>query len=579
MTPAEIQASDTSTPGMQFSDQLRMALRFVRRRWVVLVGIPIIAVLVSIGVSLHTRKEYDATAQVELTPNTSNVVAALLNPAANSTSADPERDLNTAVSQITIAPVGQRVVSQLHLHEPVDTLLREVDANLEGTTNIVDVIVTDANPQRAQAISNAFANQFVVYRAQYLRDQYNQAVSQGQIEYKALTPVQKAGTVGVQLQNKLQALQQDANLQTSDAQLLQSATVPTSPSKPKKAEDAILALILGLILAVAVAVVLELIDGRLRGEEEAREISGLATLAVVPRPRGGRMAKLSSRSRESSSGSDGGRKSPGAALKGAAKGQDRLSLDPQQVDSLRALAVNLSFFRSGRDAHTLMISSTREMDGKTSVTLGLAAAFAELGKRVIAVECDMRRPRYADYLSLPATPGLSSVLTGLIPASEALLAIDARSLRPARSDARTSLPRFSVLPSGPAPANPRAMLSAPVTAELIEELRSQADMVLIDTPAIGLLNDAVPLIAQVDGVVLVARVEHATREGLQRTCRILRQLDANVLGLVVTGERVRPGSGGYGSLEMEGRPGAVPPATNGRVDAELSSTGSVPRPS
>src|SRR6202042_2392228 len=126
------------------------------------IALPLVALAISVVISATAQKQYTATATVLLLP--SNPVNQLVNPASSVTPADPERDLNTEVSQITEAPVLAKVRAATGLNESDQALLSQVTTSIEGTTNLVDIKVTDTDPVQAAAIANAFANQYVQYR-------------------------------------------------------------------------------------------------------------------------------------------------------------------------------------------------------------------------------------------------------------------------------------------------------------------------------------------------------------------------------------------------------------------------------
>jgi Mrp family chromosome partitioning ATPase len=171
---------------------------------------------------------------------------------------------------------------------------------------------------------------------------------------------------------------------------------------------------------------------------------------------------------------------------------------------------------------------------------------------VVAVECDLRRPRFAEYLGLPQAPGLSSILAGMASLSQEVVEVEA-DWRGDASKARGESLRFSVLPGGPAPPNPHALLSSPEMHRLLVELRGSMDAVRLDAPPLGTLTDAVPLLPWVDCVALVVRLEHTTRDALRKSCNMLAELDAPVLGTVLTGAP-RTGLGDYYGAESSRPP-------------------------
>jgi capsular exopolysaccharide synthesis family protein len=457
--------------GVTLSERLAYYLKVVRRRWHVIVLVPVVAVLASLLVSLQAQKQYDATAKLVVNPN--NQVTELLNPGAAQPSSDPERDLNTEVSRIKTVPIADAVLKKLGLKESRTALLSKVTTSIDGTTNIVKVTVRDPSPTRAAQIANAFATEYVSARQSDARSAFRQAASQASNQLASLTPAQQASAQGLDLKSRLRQLEVEGALQTGNAQLLESATTPT--------------------------------------------------LATIPHARG------------------------------AVRGRP-LPLGYEQIEGYRSLATNLRFFRLGGEVKTLMITSPGPLDGKTNVTLSLAAALAEFGQKVIAVECDLRRPRFADYLQLPQESGLSAVLAGMATWSQQVVHVDVSRLRVDGSPIRGESPHFSVLAGGQAPPNPQALLSSGEMAELMLDLRDSRDVVLFDTPPLGSLTDAVPLASHVDGVVLVVHLQHSTRDGLRKACEVLSELDATVLGTVLVGGGRSAVAGYYGEQDSAAVP-------------------------
>ena len=543
-------------PGMLMSEQLAQSIRVLRRRWRIMALVPLLALVVSLAVSVRSNKEYTATAKVVLNPQ--NPVNQALNPGSQVASPDPERDLNTQVSQITETPVANLVRGSLHLAEDSQTLLGQVSAGLEGTTNIVDIVVTDASPQRAALIANGFAAQYIGFHLANERSTFQQAETLVRNHLGALTPAERSTATGKLLESQITALQADSAVLTSDAQISQTATTPSSPSSPRPLFDAVVALVVGLLIAIVVVIVLELLDRSVRDEEDASAVTRLPSLGVIPKQRPRMFTHRASQ--WAHLGAPGGHDPPLAPDRAAGsiaagdhstqRSDEAPTLDWEQQESYGSLAITVLSLRLSAEENVVMITSSGPQDGKTSVTLGLAAALAAIGQRVIAVECDLRRPRFADYLGLPpAADGVSSILAGRIAATAGLVSIDAGTYRPrppgrqadngagpnAPASGSGEDPQFSVVPAGPIPRRPQALLSGPELPLLLRELQSMADIVLVDTPPLGVIKDAVVLAEMVDQVVLVARVGHTRRDALKR-CRIaVDQLNSRLLGVVTVG--------------------------------------------
>ncbi|MDQ4049594.1 MAG: hypothetical protein M3131_09485, partial [Actinomycetota bacterium] len=350
----------------------------------------------------------------------------------------------------------------------------------------------------------------------------------------------RASREGRQLEARLRELEIASSLQTGGAEIVRRAAVPTDPAVPRPLLTALLGLLLGLVFAIAIAMLRELLDRRLKDEEDAQAAFGLPILATIPKPE---------------------RPMDQAILAG----------DHDIDEAYGTLAANVLFSKRAGERSVLMVSSPRSGDGKTSVTFGLAKALTTLGQRVIAVEADLHHPRFVQICDIEQPGGLSSLLAGVGDLEDELVALDVAGRTRPGADGKNGRAGFSILPAGPVPPNAGAMLSRPVMARILEECREHADVVLIDTAPVGLVHDPLTLVNHVDGVVLVSRLGYTTRDAARGTLRVLSQVSASVLGVVLTGgERI---VGYYGDAESRhyGRPSSKSRKGSGKPEARVGS--------
>jgi Mrp family chromosome partitioning ATPase len=480
------------------AERLRDYLRVARRRWIALVAVTGIVTLVALIISLTGAKKYDATS-VLLLREVEPVNSILGN---SSSVSDPERESNTQIGLIKLDAVAEGVKEQLHLHSSPNELLEEVSTEFQGNSDLVSVTVRDESPRLAADIANGFATQYVAFRRETARASLEEAAALARDRLESLSPEDRESTEGRQLEARLQELEVASSLQTGGVEIVRRASVPTSPAVPQPLLSTLVGLLVGFGLAVAVVILLEFADRRLKDEEEAQAIFELPLLARIPRPARGRQAD--------------------AAL------GDRL-----RDESYASLAANLLFLERERQGSALMITSPGAADGKTSVTLGLARALATLGKRVVAVEADLRHPRFAERLRLDRETGFAGVAAGAVDLDSALTEIDVGTMGPVSADPIG--PSFAVLQAGPPLTAPQMILSRPDTGEVLAECRARADYVLVDAPPIGVVHDAITLANFVDAVMLVSRLNWTTKDLARESLRILRQLDLEMLGLILTG--------------------------------------------
>jgi non-specific protein-tyrosine kinase len=188
------------------------------------------------------------------------------------------------------------------------------------------------------------------------------------------------------------------------------------------------------------------------------------------------------------------------------------------AEAYRTLRTNLQFSGLDRQLKTILITSGGDGDGKTTVVANLGVAMAESGKRVLLVDCDLRRPGLHESFGLSVAPGLSNALladSGSLPVST------------------TSVPGLSVLTAGDLPPNPAEFVASARLSALLARVREEYDYVLLDSPPAGLVADAVVLAPSVDGVVMVVSAGRTKRDAARRAKEQLERVGARLIGVVL----------------------------------------------
>jgi capsular exopolysaccharide synthesis family protein len=189
------------------------------------------------------------------------------------------------------------------------------------------------------------------------------------------------------------------------------------------------------------------------------------------------------------------------------------------AECYRILRTNLQFLEVERQLRSVLVTSAAPQDGKTLTSCNLAITIAQAGTQVVLVDADLRKSRVHRMFGMDNRTGLTTVLTGLIPLPEALREVD--------------VPNLKVLTAGPKPPNPAEMLGSARMAALLAELNAFAEMVIVDSPPVMAVTDAVVLSTMVDGVVLVLKANDTTYQQAQRTKAMLEQVKARILGVVL----------------------------------------------
>ncbi|EMI21867.1 Exopolysaccharide synthesis protein, partial [Rhodopirellula maiorica SM1] len=179
----------------------------------------------------------------------------------------------------------------------------------------------------------------------------------------------------------------------------------------------------------------------------------------------------------------------------------------------------------------IQVTSPLPGDGKTTLAGNLACSIAQSGKRVLVIDCDLRRPQITDNFAMQSKMGLSNVLNGDCDPSEACQ--------------QTPLSTLQVMPSGPIPANPAEALTLPEMGELIELLRDEFDYLILDTPPLLVVTDPSITASMVDGVLLALRVRRKSKPNAKESVNILRSVGANIFGIVINNSDESGASDGY----------------------------------
>ena len=297
--------------------------------------------------------------------------------------------------------------------------------------------------------------------------------------------------------------------------------------KPNKPVKPVLAIILGLgfvlggMFGVGLVYVVDIADRTFRNPEEIHQVLQLPVIGHVPElvARNGKAVALQD------------------AAACAIEPTIVIHHEPRSVKSeaIRGLRTAIYFSTRGSGHKVIQITSPHSGDGKTTLISNLAVSIAQTGKRVLLMDCDLRRPTVHKKFGLTSTLGVSNVLVDEAELVEAI-----------QSDV---VPNLSVLPSGPTPPNPAELLTLPRFEQLLNLVREQYDFVLVDSPPLLAVSDPCIIAPRVDGVLLAIKIVHNGRPHAIAAREMLAGLNVNVLGVVVNGwDQDRSyGYGNYGS--------------------------------
>lgn len=204
---------------------------------------------------------------------------------------------------------------------------------------------------------------------------------------------------------------------------------------------------------------------------------------------------------------------------------DSEALSFQIRESYKTARTNIDYSIIKKGCKKIVFTSSEKGEGKTVTAMNIASALAQqVDTKVIVVECDLRRPRVHSALQLVPTPGLANYLNDECTAEDIIQA--------------TKLPNLHAIAYGAIPPNPSELLASEAMSEFIKELEAQFDYIIFDTPPVGVVVDAIPIIKKSDGVVLVVKNNSTTYPQLNKTLDILKRSEGRVLGIIVN--RIKP---------------------------------------
>lgn len=216
------------------------------------------------------------------------------------------------------------------------------------------------------------------------------------------------------------------------------------------------------------------------------------------------------------------------------------SLKFRVEEAYKSVRTNLMFSVMKKGCKTVVISSSTPNEGKTTTTINIAIALSQADQKVLLIDGDLRKPKIHHYFSVPNSPGLTNYLGSKVGADSSKKA-DLFSVIHA-----TEYENLSVLCSGSIPPNPAEILGSEPMAEFLEEIGKDFDYIIIDTPPINVVSDALPVIRESDGVVLVVRSNQSTHPEIQKSISALEFIDAKILGFVVNFAETNRSKYGYG---------------------------------
>lgn len=343
-----------------------------------------------------------------------------------------------------------------------------------------------------------------------------QKTAAGELNQSAVTLqmlVQQAGASRQLYDSLYQQIQEagvQAGLRATNLRMTDIARPHARPARPNPKLFLALGLAAGLLFGVSSAFIREHLDETVKTPLNFDQLTALPVLASIPRIGGHRQESLST---------------GGSIVRSAVSSESSaLLMRPRSAtaEAYRALRTSIVLAAGGRQLKTLMITSPLVGEGKTSVSYNVAIAFAHAGERVLLVDADLHHPQLHEFFGKEQTPGLSDVLAASKPLESAI-------------QAHPSVGNLSLLAAGTLPAQPAELLASAKFDALLNGLKENYSMVIVDTPPILLVADPVLLADKTDATIAVIRADMTNRTALERMIQALERDGTRALGLVLNG--------------------------------------------
>jgi Mrp family chromosome partitioning ATPase/capsular polysaccharide biosynthesis protein len=416
-----------------------------------------------------------------------------------------DRNVSNQASLLYSRETAATVADKIKFQGSADQLLERVSINSRTGQDFVEVVADGSTPREAARIANAYAREFVSFVNNAQSDRVSRALQLSRKQLDDLPGGPATAAARQSLSEQIRRLELAERVPQTITRQVDPAVPPSSPSEPKPVRNALFAFVLSLVLAVGAAFGLERFDRRLKRPEQVQDAYGAPLLAVLPHT-----------------------DDPAPVRHGDA------ALGQEFEEAFRVLRTNVELARLDRPPRTIVITSALPGEGKSTIVRNLALAFRETGKRVAVVEADLRHPALASLFGAQPGPGLTDVLRhdselgdvtveigAAMPGLEELVELEleqgsAATHGTGNGAVKTRTGTVTLLLSGPRPANPPAVLSSERVTGVLDAIREEHDVVLIDSAPLLAVTDTVPLLRYADAAIVVCRLGVATRETAKR---------------------------------------------------------------
>ncbi|HZD37219.1 MAG TPA: polysaccharide biosynthesis tyrosine autokinase [Actinomycetes bacterium] len=508
--------------------ELRDYLLVFRRQWWLIAVLAVVGAGVATAWTLSRTPIYRGTSSVLVQPVS-------INRFQGTQRLDQQVNINNERQVALSSAVAARAGRFLNSPAPPSELLEHASVDVPTDSQVLEINYSDPIPRTAQRGADSFARAYIEYRRAGIARQVeaSKATLSKQVDtLSARVPKldaiisspdasssekTEANAQKTTYQQRISSLsEQVAQLEQLDptpGQVIQAATLPTSPVSPKKYLDIGLGLFVGLFLGLVGGFVRDRSDKRLRGREDLAERLDRPVLASIPT-----LSRYKRRDR-----GFGWTRRRSSSL---------VTLDQPTspaAEAYRTLRTRIARLAAQLDIDSIMVVSGNVAEGKSTTAANLAVALAESGRDVLLVSADLRRPRVHEFFALPNRSGLADLLAdGKVANPEA----------PQRSkqvavELWSVAPHLWVILAGPPPIHPSTLMDSDAMREFLKEQRDAFDFIILDCPPALVVSDSLALAPLVDAVLVVADAKSTDRDTVDQLREQLEEVGGRIVGSVL----------------------------------------------
>lgn len=510
---------------------IRDYLDILRRRWLLIAGMFSVIVLLALVYSISQTRMYRATTNIIVNQDTAADAFDPVDGDPTSFGNDRvvENEMLYASSGQVLAEVERLFVEELPIRfgpilaRPGNQAIPAPLTSKLSTADVFSISIEHPDPEFAALVANAYGLAYTDLRRNRFVNDYQAAVATINLRLDEIDrDLASSDEVASVVEDALAAerfallgqrgqLEITIDLATGTGEILDEATPPAAPFSPNRTLNVAGAAVLGMLLGVGLALLLELLDNSIRSKEAVESITRVPNLAIVPTV-------------------DSWRRTEEAKI---------VSLsDPQSTtaEAYRALRAAVDFAAVDRDVQLIQVTSAMPGEGKSTTASNLAVAQARAGKTVLLIDGDLRKPRTHQFFGVDQAPGLTSIIARSAKLSESLV------------DVIDEAGSLQVLTAGEIPPGPSELLGSQRAAEVLVALKRRFDTIVIDSAPVLPVSDSLVLSKHVDATFLVVNGATSKTPELRAAVDLLNGVDAPLVGTVLNqAQRTQTGYGyGYG---------------------------------